>query len=672
MNRSIIVAASACLVAAVPAQADFIVEFRSSIQQFYNFFGRVVTDGSGTPVNFSITDANTGFWRIYSDNPAVDSLNTLTFAGGSNRDIFLVIGQPGIDWNPFQDPGGGAMKHWIGGVNEGAYNVHVQASVREQLGPVSAENISRVKAGVALIGTLSSRTGNIVMVEAPLAIENGFGAPGVHAFAGAIQNVSIAGDFIGNVTASNNATIGTINVTGNYIGTTSTTNGSIGNVLVGANWGGTISSGGLITSINIAGVAGVAVQGGSLVLAASSIQTTGGAGLDQLDVGSDFIGDIGISGNLPDVDIQGGLFSVSGQNVIPASVQVSGSITSFLIGNAVNLANNNISAIANFDFGTVDPAGFIRMNGDYTSGTLAMNDGLPTNALVSIGGSLQSVAQVSMNLLSADVNDVGMAGQIVVNANNGASTWSTGTVQVVADSGPVALSEDYTNLSSEFGGGATGLAPFNFHQRETAPSAGETRDCNPYQNEAVTITPLGSLNEVIISHYGSVYADGPGPHFRVEFRPDIAPFPQVPAWTDKTSLFEIDPNQTGQSNLAGQRIAVIKATDSNKEGFKAAGRWRIRPLAGKVKCSDVTGNPDVAYNSSVVSGDLGSSTGMQYDWYAFRVFLEAPGGSTLLSTNNGPQASDLTAWILNPFETNASGTTNIQDFIDMAAQYTGP
>lgn len=544
---------------------------------------------------------------------------------------------------------------------------------------MSAENISRIKAGGVLAGTLSSRSGNVARVEAPIAYDAGLGTPGVHAFAGSIQNISIAGDFIGNVTASNNANIGTIDVAGNYIGTTSTANGSIGNVRVGSNWGGSISSGGPITLIDIEGVAGVELQGNALFLAPASIQTTFGAELSELNVGSDFIGDVHITGDLPDVDFQGGKYSVSGPSVVPASVQVLGSTTSFLIGNAVNLTNNTISAIADFDLANVDPAGFIRMNGDYASGIFAMNDGLPINALVSIGGSLLPTAQVSMDYLSADVNDVGMAGQVVINANDSSSIWATGTVQVVTDTGTVSLSDDYFQLSSDLGGGAVGLAPFNFHQRETAPNSGldEDRDCDPYQNEIVPLAydPLSGSNEaknsVTIAHYGSVYADGAGPHFRVEFRPDIAPFPSTPAWEDRTSLFEIDATQSGTSNLTGQPTLVIKAIASNKEGFRAADRWRIRPIAGKVKCSDVAGNPEVDYQSSVVSGDLGSSTGTQYSWYAFRTMLEAPSGAMLLNTGNGPQPSDISTWLTSPFEVNADGETNAQDFIDMANQYTG-
>jgi hypothetical protein len=147
----------------------------------------------------------------------------------------------------------------------------------------------------------------------------------------------------------------------------------------------------------------------------------------------------------------------------------------------------------------------------------------------------------------------------------------------------------YTAVSSELGGGAIGLAPFNFHQRESDPPAGESRDCDPYQNEQILAGPLDDLSTVRIRHYGPVYVEGAGPHVRVEFRPRW--FPSV--WQDKTSLFEVDTTQTGTSEGSATRDVHIKPSASNHGDFKVAGYWRIRPLTGKVKCASVSGNPEV-------------------------------------------------------------------------------
>jgi len=287
--------------------------------------------------------------------------------------------------------------------------------------------------------------------------------------------------------------------------------------------------------------------------------------------------------------------------------------------------------------------------------------------LYKIGGAFASTASIT---LPAD----GLVGQVLINSGDTSNLWD-GNIAIGSTTlaGPDELDYTtyYTQLSSELGGGAVGHAPFNFHQRETAPPAGESMDCNPYQNEVRALALSEKLDFVEISHYGPVYADGTGPHFRVEFLPGME---VNPVWVDKTSMFEIDsdiaiPNPTGTSDGTASRVVTIKAVAGNKEAFKAAGKWRIRPIQGKVKCGSVVGNPNVRYTSSVVSGDLGT-LGI-FSWYQFDVLMELQPGIFALDSGNGTQASDLAAWMLTPFETNADGETNTQDFIDMANQYTG-
>lgn len=289
-------------------------------------------------------------------------------------------------------------------------------------------------------------------------------------------------------------------------------------------------------------------------------------------------------------------------------------------------------------------------------------------SLYRIGDSLLSNAIIS---LPAD----GLTTQIIINDKDVSGDW-LGDIII----GTATLAPNYTQLSSELGGGQVGVAPFNFHQRTTAPLSGndEDKDCDPHQSE-VKMAAYDSgegKNEVIsarIRHYGPVYADGTGPHFRVEFKSDLLPS----SWVDRTSLFEINTSYTGTSALTADRDVVIKGTAFNGNGFTAAGKWRIRPIDtdptdpddGKVKCGDVTGNPDVAWDSNVTSGDLGATTGTQYDWYQFRVLLEAPGGGMLL--DGGTSASDLTSWGVAPYEVNADGETDSQDFSELVDSYSG-
>lgn len=88
--------ALAAMAISTTVNADFIAQFRSSIQQFYTTVYTFPTNGTPGTYNISIPDANTGFWRIYSTDPANESLNTITFSGGGNRDIFLVLGRPDL------------------------------------------------------------------------------------------------------------------------------------------------------------------------------------------------------------------------------------------------------------------------------------------------------------------------------------------------------------------------------------------------------------------------------------------------------------------------------------------------------------------------------------------------------------------------------------------------
>lgn len=263
----------------------------------------------------------------------------------------------------------------------------------------------------------------------------------------------------------------------------------------------------------------------------------------------------------------------------------------------------------------------------------------------------------------------GLSAQLIINKENTSGQW-LGSVNVGSTTltGPIELdyTSYYTELSSELGGGAVGLAPFNFHQREIGPGAGQSMDCNPYQTEERALGRTDQLQFVDISHYGPVYATGVDPQFRVEFLPwmDVNQ-----TWVDRTSLFEVDFAVTGSDSGSTSRIARIKATAANKEGFKAAGTWRIRPITGRVKCAGVIGDPNVKYVSSVVSGDLGA-IGIR-SWYQFDVRLELSPGVFALESGNGVQANDLTQWLIEPFETNADGETDAQDFIDMANEYTG-
>lgn len=235
----------------------------------------------------------------------------------------------------------------------------------------------------------------------------------------------------------------------------------------------------------------------------------------------------------------------------------------------------------------------------------------------------------------------------------------------------------YKALSHTFGGGAVGLAPFNFHQFTGPLGSGDVRHCNPFHTEfrAVDICDEPTrVDEVVIDHYGPVHTNGTGPYYRIEFRPAFLD-PNGPTWFDVSNQFQVDTTRTSSSPNGNNRKVYIIPKDQNN-GFNAAGIFRFRPLVAagegnKVRCSNVNGSPNVAYQSSVVSGDLGSTTGTQHHWYQFRVGLLYPDceSSSMLFENDRVNTSDLAAWIHNPFEVNMDGRICAQDFALMSSAY---
>ena len=401
-------------------------------------------------------------------------------------------------------------------------------------------------------------------------------------------------------------------------GTSLNTDISIGGSVLG---GRIINRSAIINSINVAG--NVSSIGGRVPLFYAD------SGIGTIDVGGNFTGAIsravsgGAPGDVGDVLVGGDFFG-------DFNVRVN-SLGSFRVEGDVDMPDSII----------VD----------------SIVGGVKTEIL--IGGSLDNVPGDPFNRAFL-LPSAGLAPNSIINFND-----MGGGFGAVIGVGIRGLLGDYTRLSGDpdVAGGSIGLAPFNFHQRVQAPPVGTAKDCDPYQTETVVVGSSENFREAKIWHYGPVYCPGTGPHFRVEYK---LPFAEA-NWQDRTHLFKIKTTQTGTDAASAQRNVVIRndALAGNTTGFKSAGIWRIRPLAGKVLCGNVSGNPDVEYDSSVVSGDLGSTTGPQYSWYTFNVELEAPPGYLLLQDPGGPTPSDLLDWANAPYEVNADGQTDSGDFVDL-------
>ena len=239
----------------------------------------------------------------------------------------------------------------------------------------------------------------------------------------------------------------------------------------------------------------------------------------------------------------------------------------------------------------------------------------------------------------------------------------------------------YKVLSHEFGGGAIGVAPFNFHQfTGPAPSNRSLLDCNPHHLEVLFVgacEEVTDLDKVTIDHYGPVYVlgeddDEEDRHFRVEYRPDDIGGPLTSGWNDVSHLFQVDSAETNTASTPGnlKRKIVLEGASGNTPGFASAGRFRIRPEAGKVKCDGLIASPtpDVLWKSSIQATDCDDPTGPVHNWYQFRVRL-APCQSPAVFEGEQVNSWDFTTWLNEPFEVNSDGQTDMNDLLHMTDAY---
>ncbi len=170
--------------------------------------------------------------------------------------------------------------------------------------------------------------------------------------------------------------------------------------------------------------------------------------------------------------------------------------------------------------------------------------------------------------ITFDLDD-GLQGQIILNAGNDGGEWNgTITVDDMTLSGP-----NYTQTSAQIGGGAVGLAPFNFH----------ATNCVPADNATVTAEP----GTVTLSHYGPVEKYGQTTVAELK----IVRHPLV------HFCAECDETVTGQFSwqyAANGRDIVI--TPGQGYAFEDGYEYHITPvITGEtvLRCQGVAGNPVV-------------------------------------------------------------------------------
>lgn len=346
--------------------------------------------------------------------------------------------------------------------------------------------------------------------------------------------------------------------------------------------------------------------------------TVENGGIDTLIVDGTIIGDNGMGGPAPiRIGTKGDINQISAGAVYGAIVAGDSMINP-------SFSNKNIAFItvtdANGETGsfTGDPVtgtaiqgddmkdgfgatGKISIEGDFGGGTIQFLDTLTDVGQIRIGGSL-----LSSGIISLPTN--GLAGTIMINAENGSDSWqSGGTITVGATT--LTSSNYATTNPSAVGGGVSGVSPSGMYGQFCAPVNGTL---NPYwppnylgdcENPPAPSSewPGGYTDAVIQFGAGVTLSSTP---FIIERVIGGSSFAYA---TDVTSQYDWDV-LTGTGNDSESRVRIFKPSPATRS-FDPGYEYRIRATTGGVKLQDVTGTPDIGYFSyqfgSYVSCDLG-------------------------------------------------------------------
>lgn len=281
-------------------------------------------------------------------------------------------------------------------------------------------------------------------------------------------------------------------------------------------------------------------------------------------------------------------------------------------------------------------------------GTVTLADGLPENASIIIGGTFANGSVITANYDSiepVDENDVGLAGQIIINEQYGGGSWPIGAhvvIDVDGESGvgasDILLTDPlYYDDSDPFGaaynlgGGAAGLVSFAF---------------NPYETVEANDGPLSqgsggqAPQSVDLLHYGPVAdaSTGGALPVTVEKKKQYAAFGDpYYDWVDVSDEFV--------ASVEG-RVLTISA-DTGQPGFECPYDYRITQDAGRLICAGTT-------ELEAQALDVQSFT------YIFGVYCKAD-----LSMNGTIDTPDPVLWTQNPVDVNDDGFVDVADLGDI-------
>ena len=527
--------------------------------------------------------------RIFSDEPATTDIGLVTIVADDTEAPTIFISRPATpDIDP-SAPAGGRACRALGGILASGQS-RIQVFTRTITGPgIEAHEIVR------------------------LDILDDLDAPVIH-----------WGDL-----ASPSPKLGAIEVGGNITpqAPIAAYTGGIGSIHTGQDLNATVvSRDGGIESIMVDGNLGSA---GRPVIYASAPRGT--FALDTLIVN----GTIGTANSTVDIDTAGSVRLIEADEIFAdIDLELEPSQPGFLAGLTTRTGDFSGSLVARsltgFGGWSVAPCK-VSIAGDLNAAVRFVNgirNENPSGPEIDIAGSLTTYASITTRAMfrnnpSLPAGEIrigaeqGLAGQIVIGSGNINDFPEPATV-TVGSTNPFVITQNsrfYPDSFDSMGGGAIGIAPFNFHATESFPK----------HNELIELDAQHQLVRVVVRLYGPAFVEAAPIHMIVEHLPEGSS-----TWVDRSTDFYLEATE---SELDASRELVVHALTGQRFD---AGQWRLRPAPGTVKCALAKGNPDVVFDSEYAD-----------DTYRFSVTggsdCPAPGG---LSTPGDQLQSDIEAGII--------------------------
>lgn len=532
---------------------------------------------SGSDVLIEILDSSTV--RVFTDTPASTDIGVISLRTSANQVPTLIVGEAQLPATSESDSIGPAACRTLAGITANE-RTRIQVHATTISGPgIDVHQIIRLdlegdlNAPVIHWGDEAGAAPKLGAVDiAGDVTPNG----SIAAVKGSIGPVTIAGDLNGNLSALSGSidsidVIGSIGALGRpaIYAQRAATNMAIGHITAGGSIGRPESRAGIITA-------------GSVRIIEA----------DEIHANIDLETDPQIPGYTAAFTTRTGDFSGSfrartltsfgGNSQSPCAVKIAGDLDAQMI--FTNGMRNEHASGPEVDIG-----GTLTEDAVFVTGILARTDtSLP-------GGEILIRSEQAL------------AGQIIIGSGSetdfvepGRVTIGTSSPQIVSDS-----NKHYTTPFEAFGGGAIGVAPFNFHQTESFPN----------HNETITLDNDQLLIAVAPRFFGPVYAEDAPLHMIVEH---LAEGSQT--WVDRSSEFT---TEAPFEEAEGSRTIIVHAVAPTSF---TAGQWRLRPIDGTLKSAKAINNPDVKFVSEYND-----------DTYRFSVAggsdCPAPGGRSQSSSN---------------------------------------